>query len=57
VRHFATAEGRIRQGLLEGDLVEAVVGLAPNLFYGTGIPAAVTGKIDIRDDGREEVAV
>lgn len=35
------SEGRIRQGLLEEDLVEAVIGLPPNLFYGTGIPAAV----------------
>ena len=35
------AEGKIRQGLLEDDLIEAVVGLGPNLFYGTGIPAAI----------------
>ena len=35
------AEGKIRKGLLEDDLIEAVVGLGPNLFYGTGIPAAV----------------
>ncbi len=34
-------EGKIRKGLLEADLIEAVVGLGPNLFYGTGIPAAV----------------
>jgi type I restriction enzyme M protein len=34
-------EGVIRQGFLEDDLLEAVVGLAPNLFYGTGIPAAI----------------
>ncbi|MEL6443097.1 MAG: type I restriction-modification system subunit M [Bacteroidota bacterium] len=35
------AEGRIRKGLLEDDLIDAVVGLGPNLFYGTGIPAAL----------------
>lgn len=35
------AEGRIRKGMLDADLVEAVVGLGQNLFYGTGIPAAV----------------
>lgn len=35
------AEGEIRTGLLREDLVEAVVGLPTNLFYGTGIPAAV----------------
>jgi type I restriction enzyme M protein len=35
------AEGEIRQGILKEDLVEAVIGLPPNLFYGTGIPAAI----------------
>jgi type I restriction enzyme M protein len=35
------AEGKIRQGILKEDLVEAVIGLPPNLFYGTGIPAAI----------------
>jgi type I restriction enzyme M protein len=35
------AEGRIRQGLLEADMIEAVIGLAPNLFYGAGIPACI----------------
>jgi type I restriction enzyme M protein len=34
-------EKRIRAGLLEDDLVEAVIGLAPNLFYDTGIPASI----------------
>ena len=34
-------EGKIRQHLLEHDLVEAVIGLAPNLFYGTGLAACV----------------
>lgn len=35
------AEGRIRQGILEEDLVEAVIGLPQNLFYGASIPAAL----------------
>src|SRR5680860_1213681 len=35
------AEGRIRRSLLEQDLIEAVVGLAPNIFYGTGLAPAV----------------
>lgn len=34
-------EGQIRQYLLERDWVEAVIGLAPNLFYGTGLAACV----------------
>ena len=35
------AEGTIRQGIVEADLFEAVIGLAPNLFYGASIPVAV----------------
>jgi type I restriction enzyme M protein len=36
------AEGRIREGMLRDDLIEAVIGLAPNLFFGAGIPACIT---------------
>jgi type I restriction enzyme M protein len=35
------AEGKIRKKLLEEDLVECVIGLAPNLFYGTGLAASI----------------
>lgn len=35
------AEGKIREGILKDDLIEAVIGLPQNLFYGTGIPAAL----------------
>jgi len=35
------AERDIRTRLLNQDVIEAVIGLAPNLFYGTGIPACV----------------
>jgi type I restriction enzyme M protein len=35
------AEKEIRSGFLDEDLLEAVIGLAPNLFYGTGIPACI----------------
>ncbi|WP_433595441.1 type I restriction-modification system subunit M [Lysinibacillus xylanilyticus] len=35
------AEGKIRKALLEQDLLEAVIGLPSNLFYGTGIPASI----------------
>jgi type I restriction enzyme M protein len=34
-------EQKIRTGLLNEDVVDAVIGLAPNLFYGTGIPACL----------------
>jgi len=35
------AEGRIRQQLIEENLLDAVIGLPSNLFFGTGIPAAI----------------
>ena len=35
------AEGRIRKATIEENLLEAVIGLPSNLFYGTGIPAAI----------------
>jgi len=35
------AEGKIRTGILKEDIVEAIIGLPTNLFYGTGIPAAI----------------
>ena len=35
------AEGKIRQKTIEENLLEAVIGLPANLFYGTGIPAAI----------------
>ena len=35
------AEKEIRKGFIEADALEAVIGLAPNLFYGTGIPACI----------------
>ncbi|KEF33377.1 restriction endonuclease subunit M [Deinococcus sp. RL] len=34
-------EKAIRKGLLKDDVLEAVIGLPANLFYGTGIPAAI----------------
>ena len=35
------AEKQIRSGFLDEDILDAVIGLAPNLFYGTGIPACI----------------
>jgi type I restriction enzyme M protein len=47
------SEGRIRQSLVEENLLETVIGLPVNLFFGTGIPAAILilnkGKLE---DGR-----
>ena len=58
------AEGKIRQKLLGMDLLEAVIGLGPNLFYGTGLAACILvfrqrkakdrkGKVLIVDASRE----
>ena len=35
------AEGKIRSKVLDMDLVEAVIGLGPNLFYGTSLAACI----------------
>lgn len=50
-------EREIRSRLLEADLIEAVIALPPNLFYGTGIPASVlvlraAGRTGSRHRGR-----
>ncbi len=36
-----SSEGLIRKRLIEENLLEAVIGLPSNLFFGTGIPAAI----------------
>ena len=37
----AAQKGTIRRRIIEDDLLDTVIGLGPNLFYGTGIPAAI----------------
>ncbi|MEI6136958.1 MAG: class I SAM-dependent DNA methyltransferase [Chloroflexota bacterium] len=49
------AEGRIRQGLIEAGVLEAVIGLPPNLFYSTSIPASVLVFRSRAREGREGV--
>ena len=57
-------EGKIRRRILDEDLLEAVIGLGPNLFYGTGLAACILvfrrrkaddrkGKVLIVDGSRE----
>ncbi|MEY0756355.1 type I restriction-modification system subunit M [Providencia stuartii] len=36
-----SSEGKIRQKLIDENLLDAVIGLPEKLFYGTGIPAAI----------------
>jgi type I restriction enzyme M protein len=35
------AEKAIREGIVRADIIEAIISLPPNLFYGTGIPACI----------------
>ena len=48
-----SSEGKIRQKTIEQNILEAVIGLPANLFFGTGIPAAILifnkGKGDNRN--------
>ena len=48
-----SSEGKIRQKTIEENMLEAVIGLPANLFFGTGIPAAIMifnkGKSDNRN--------
>jgi type I restriction enzyme M protein len=34
-------EAKIRRAILEADKLEAIIGLGPNLFYGTGLAACI----------------
>ncbi|TVR19316.1 MAG: SAM-dependent DNA methyltransferase [Anaerolineaceae bacterium] len=49
-------EGKIRQQILEMDLLEAVIGLGANLFYGTGLAACIlVFRAQKMPDRREKV--
>jgi len=47
------AEGRIREALLKQDLLEAVIGLGPNIFYGTQLAACVMVFRQIKSAGKK----
>lgn len=52
------AEGRIRKAILRQDLIEAVIGLAPNIFFGTGLaPAILTLRRTKSPERREKVLI
>jgi type I restriction enzyme M protein len=46
------AESEIRTRIIGSDLIEAVIGLAPNLLYGTGIPTAILIFNRDKEEGR-----
>jgi type I restriction enzyme M protein len=47
-------EGEIRRKILDIDLLEAVIGLGPNLFYGTGLAACINVFRLYKARGREK---
>lgn len=47
------SEGKIRQQLVDLNLLDAVIGLPANLFYGTGIPACIL--VFKKNRGRDDV--
>jgi type I restriction enzyme M protein len=49
-------EKTIRAGIIDADLLEAVIGVAPNLFYGTGIPACILVLRQLRRPPRQRQA-
>ena len=48
------AEGKIRKALLEQDLLEAVIGLGPNIFYGTQLAACIMVFKQNKEEGKKE---
>jgi len=47
------AEARIRKAIIEAGLLEAVIGLGPNLFYGTQLAACILVFRQIKDEERK----
>lgn len=48
-----SSEGKIRKQLIEENLLDAVIGLPANLFFGTGIPAAILIFDKARSDNKD----
>ena len=51
------AEGAIRRQILESDLIEAVIGLGPNIFYGTALAPAIVVFRRAKPDARKGMAL
>lgn len=48
------SEGKIRKALLENDLLEAVIGLGPNIFYGTQLAACIMVFKQNKDEHKKD---
>lgn len=51
------AEGKIRKALLEQDMLEAVIGLGSNIFYGTQLAACVIVFKQQKDSAKKEKVI
>lgn len=51
------AEGKIRKAILQQDLIEGIIGLPSNLFYGTGIPACIIVINKNKPEARKEKVI
>lgn len=51
------AEGKIRKALLEQDMLEAVIGLGSNIFYGTQLAACVIVFEQQKDSAKKEKVI
>ena len=49
------AEAEIRKNLIKRGYIKGIVGLPPNLFYGTGIPACIVVIDKENAEGRKEI--
>ena len=54
VLYRSGAEGRIRRGMVEDDVLEAVIGLPPNLFFGNSVPVAICVFNRAKSESRRE---
>lgn len=51
------AEGRIRKALIEMDLLDAVIGLGPNIFYGTQLAACIMVFRQTKEDHKKDKVI
>ena len=54
VLYRSGAEGRIRRGMVEDDVLEAVIGLPPYLFFGNSVPVAICVFNRAKSESRRE---
>ena len=51
------SEAEIRQNLIRKGIIKGIIGLPPNLFYGTGIPACIIVLDKEKAENRQEIFI